>query len=415
MLSSIARQRLASLLLICLVSACATAEPDDVAMLGGGPAPAIRDSAGVRIVEHPSDWPAHVPLLALADEPTTEIRDSVTVFDLILPDPVLLLADGRVAIFSERSVVIHGADGREIERIGRQGEGPGEFRGGRLVRGLGDTILVQDGGNARLSFVVPGRGVVRSRALRTSTAKDLFGLLGQFGSDALLLQTTGTPTPAGAREVPWYVARVDSGVNAITIVDTVQAPLILQGNTTRPIRSYDFTPLGAAWGPELLTVGSRESVIEVRRASGAMVSSIRMHRPAMLVDRAMVAKDVEGSLQFLRDNWSRLSHRGDPEPNWDAMRTQMAATVVSDTIGPFRTVLMGDDGTAWLKDGGYYYADTVWAWTGVAQDGRLVGRLTGRGKDRIMAFGAGSALTMEEDDDGVMVIRVHRLMPVEKQ
>jgi hypothetical protein len=215
--------------------------------------------------------------------------------------------------------------------------------------------------------------------------------------------------------MPWYSARVDSGVNAITIVDTVQAPVILRGKSQLPISAYDFAPLVAAWHREILTVGSRESTIEVRRASGELVSSIRMRRPPMLIDQAMVARDIDGSIQFVRENFSGLSHRGAAEPSWDAMRAQMAASVVSDTIGPFRDVRMGDDGTAWLKDGGYWHADTTWAWTGVTRDGRVAGRLTGRGKDRIVAFGAGSALTREENADGVMVFRVHRLMPVEKQ
>ncbi|HQW66657.1 MAG TPA: hypothetical protein PLJ23_06425 [Gemmatimonadales bacterium] len=408
------RTRLAALFLT-ILSACATAEPDDVAMLGGGGELTTRDSAGVRIVEHPSDWPAHVPLLALADVPVTEIRDSVTVFDLILPDPVLLLADGRVVVFSEQSVVIHGADGQELERIGRQGEGPGEFRGGRLARGLGDTVLVQDNASGRLSFVVPGRGVVRTRPLRLATATGQFVLIGQSGNDALLLQTTGTRMPEGAREVPWYAARVDSGVDGIVVVDTVPGQLIVDRNANMPLRRYDFPPQVAAWHGALLTIGSGHSSIEVLRASGELTSSIRLRRPPVPIDQAMVAKDVDASVQWLRDNWSRVAHRGTPEPDWNAKRKELGTSVVGDTLWPFRKVLIGDDGTAWLKDGGYYHADTTWAWTGVARDGRLVGRLTGRGKDRIVAFGAGSALTREENADGVMVFRVHRLMPVEQQ
>ena len=395
--------------LLTLLFACSNS-PKDAAPI----AAAVRDSSGVRIVEHPSDWQAKVPQFALADEPTTEFRDSVTAYSLIGRTPVILLEDGRVVFFAEQSVVIYGDNGRESERIGRPGEGPGEFRVGVLARGLGDTILVQDNAMRRVSFVVPGRGVVRSRTLRTATAVNGFELIGQSGSDALLLRTSGFRMPPGAHELPWFAARADSGVDGITIVDTLQAPVIVPGERGPTTRGLDFPPLVAAWGPELLTVGSRLSVVEVRRADGQLLRSIRLPMQVRLTDPATLARNIDSGVQFMRDNWPRLTHAGSPEPDWAAMRKEREARVVSDTIGPFQDVLIGDDGTAWLQKGGYKYTDSTYDWTGVARDGRIVGRLTGRRRDRIAAFGANSVLTMAEDADGIMVFRVYRLVTAKR-
>ncbi|MBK6496042.1 MAG: hypothetical protein IPG05_13240 [Gemmatimonadetes bacterium] len=71
--------------------------------------------------------------------------------------------------------------------------------------------------------------------------------------------------------------------------------------------------------------------------------------------------------------------------------------------------LIGADGVAWIKDGGYRQADARWGWTALRRDGTILGRLVGTGKDPVVAFGANRVMLKSEDEDGFVTLRVHTL------
>ena len=52
----------------------------------------------------------------------------------------------------EHNIRVHSAEGRLIRTIGRQGEGPGEFKGSGRMGILGDSLWVLDFGTYRYSF-----------------------------------------------------------------------------------------------------------------------------------------------------------------------------------------------------------------------------------------------------------------------
>ena len=70
-----------------------------------------------------------------------------------------------LAAYSETpfEIVVHDSSGLVVRKIGRRGQGPGEFR--RIVKIVvtpGDTINVADRGNARISVLSPSGTLVRS-------------------------------------------------------------------------------------------------------------------------------------------------------------------------------------------------------------------------------------------------------------
>lgn len=67
---------------------------------------------------------------------------------------VTVAPDGRIYSLhpQERQVRVHASDGTPIARIGRDGEGPGEFRSPRTFGILGDTLWVLDFDAYRLSY-----------------------------------------------------------------------------------------------------------------------------------------------------------------------------------------------------------------------------------------------------------------------
>ena len=65
-----------------------------------------------------------------------------------------------IANSSEHELRLYAADGRLLRELGREGPGPGEFRGPRLVARLpNDSVAIFDGGNRRLSIVCDGARV----------------------------------------------------------------------------------------------------------------------------------------------------------------------------------------------------------------------------------------------------------------
>jgi hypothetical protein len=63
----------------------------------------------------------------------------------------------------EKQLALFSSDGRLVKTVGRAGRGPGEFHTiTRVFRGLGDSVLVYDAGNGRLSIVSSSLRFVRS-------------------------------------------------------------------------------------------------------------------------------------------------------------------------------------------------------------------------------------------------------------
>ncbi len=79
-------------------------------------------------------------------------------------DGTIYVADGmakEIRVFSETGVF--------LQRIGREGGGPGEFRSIQSLGMLGDTIVVLDPGNGRLGFISPeGQWIGHRSYLRIS-------------------------------------------------------------------------------------------------------------------------------------------------------------------------------------------------------------------------------------------------------
>lgn len=73
----------------------------------------------------------------------------------------------------EHNIRVHSAEGRLIRTIGRQGEGPGEFKGSGRMGILGDSLWVLDLGTYRYSFFTLGGEFLGSRAVPIDLGRDL--------------------------------------------------------------------------------------------------------------------------------------------------------------------------------------------------------------------------------------------------
>lgn len=119
----------------------------------------------------PSDWPASI----LAEE-------------MALPGQYLFMRDGRFAFLDRaaKTIRVISPTGQELARLGRLGEGPGEFQvASYLFRWAGDTIAVRDVNTARISLFT-NSGFVRAINHSGVSSLGVAGLMGRLGDGKLI-------------------------------------------------------------------------------------------------------------------------------------------------------------------------------------------------------------------------------------
>ena len=131
----------------------------------GRPGIAIRDSAGIQIVEHAAGYEATLPVWTLAETPVLDIgADSAEEFHGV--GGAARLRDGRILVINRSTgeLRVFDSTGRRTQTIGRLGEGPGEFS--RFILSIqvldGDTLFVIDGGNRRGTWFTSTGAVVKT-------------------------------------------------------------------------------------------------------------------------------------------------------------------------------------------------------------------------------------------------------------
>ncbi len=370
--------------------------------------PSSRDSAGVQILEHPADAIERAPVITMDSVPIAVIGQGDTLLDLSRVYAPLVLADGRVAAYLSGGVHLFSPAGAAEATIGRSGSGPGEFRDGRLARGLGDTLLVGDPSNSRVSWVVPRIGVVRARPVKFFGVGTSFGVAGQFAGDTLLFRADGygmsSSAPAGPIMLP--VGRMTVDADSITRIIPLLGPDIGRmrdrpsgGTTSTTIR---YSPFGyvARWGGQVMASRSSHWALDRYDLSGKLVGSVRVLRGHLPITAALRERDLKLALAFMQ------GQPGAP-PDTAAIWNQFRDAPYADSLPSFSDVTISAGGIAWVKDAGLYY-DSTRTYTAVAQDGRILGRLSWYGMSPL-AFGDDRVVLKAEDGDGVVTFRVMRL------
>jgi hypothetical protein len=185
-------------LLSAALAACGGAEA------GSGSA-AVRDSAGVRIVESAAPARDSASAWRVADTPFVSIGREEGPPEQQLYDvrSALRFPDGRIAIANAGSgeIRIYDPRGRHLSSFGREGDGPGEFRGlDRLWIGPGDSLVAYDALAKRFTTFAPDGSVSATRALPEVAGRAGSTLLvGRFGDGGVLVKA-GAPLAPDAGE-----------------------------------------------------------------------------------------------------------------------------------------------------------------------------------------------------------------------
>lgn len=161
---------------------------------GAPPAPLVRDSAGVHIVEHRSleapSWRLSEPTLTLGTFQGEEAQQ------LYEARHALRLEHGGVVVANQgtNELRFFDAEGRHVRTVGGEGGGPGEYQGmWGLVRLGTDSIAVWDWRAKRLT-VLDTTGAL-GRVVSTSVTGFSPRLLGRLGQGHVAVTNGFDPTP----------------------------------------------------------------------------------------------------------------------------------------------------------------------------------------------------------------------------
>lgn len=165
----------------------------------------VRDSAGVRIVESTAPSWDSASAWRVADTPSVVIgrEDGAPAEQLFNVRSAARFPDGRIAVANAGTSEIRIFDpaGRPLSTLGRQGDGPGEFRGlSQLWITPGDSLIAYDALRKQLTTFGPGGRVAATHPLPVVADRPGSTLLvGRF-ADGSVLAKAGAPLAPDARE-----------------------------------------------------------------------------------------------------------------------------------------------------------------------------------------------------------------------
>lgn len=404
--------RLATLVLLATLasSGCAGGPVQD-----DGEGYAVRDSAGVRIVE--ADWDRMPVLDTMVAEPLFTVGAQGDVA-LNRVRAGRLLPGGRIAVgygASPEVIVVDTASG-EVTTIATAGDGPeelGSVASLHLEDG-GERIGVYDPGRRRYLVFEPADGLVEERSLREVWPGRGGPAVEMWGPPAFLPAEEGALFMGAQADVP----EADGASRA-------ELPLLqLQGgrvDTVTRYRGREFLRDGQNVGPVLLGarvvfaaspagawVGDTDTPAAARwSAPGAPELIVRWTRD---LDRTLTEEDVQSVLDRIMDQV--------PPSQRPRAQQYLERLPVPDRFPAYGDLLVDDRGVLWV--GEHYGAvnpqirdlpDERREWALFDPDGTPRGRVVTPPRVEVLDVRYGRVLAVHRDELGVETVRVY---PVER-
>lgn len=385
----------------------------------------VRDSAGVRIVENRAVDDA-APLLRLTAEPLVQIGsvEGAPEYQLYRVMAVARLSDGSIAVanMGSHEVRFYNAAGRHLHSAGGEGSGPGEFRAISYMRTLaGDTLLVFDFGNRRLSLLAPDGTHVRDYAPRLPAGQSLQRVMAALPDSTLL--TLGTAAPPsrsadlGRDSVPFLILE-PSGVAHDTRVYPASDRRIRVNESGGRVTSIQVAPVPfsravhTAAAGDAFYIGADET-FEIHRygAGGALTTIIRRTDvlPQPVTDD-LLARHIDRELAQ-----NRQAPGGPPGAGADpqVLRQRLLTAPRIAALPSYDALAAAADGSFWVR---HYVppGDTaeVTRWSVFDSDGRMTGTLEAPAGFQPMYIDATAVVGVARDDLDVEYVRVYGIEPV---
>lgn len=295
------------LVLFLLAGGCESASPSDSAIR--------TDSAGIMLVEYPRLPPIEESRIALAAEPDLVLGEGGAFegpdYEFFQIGGVSQLHDGTLVVADNGSLALrfYGADGRFLRSVGRDGDGPGEFRRlNNLWLMAGDTAVVWDNRSRRLQHFRPDGAFVRAASITTAPfAAEFLGLPPQpqavldDGRLAVFLQSRspGAGSHGVPERQPVLVAlhRIDAGE-----WDSVRVASGWEQVFGPGLESYSYAfgayTMAAGAGATMAVADAARFRVELFNPNGRLVSTLSASVPEVPVTPDVIEAQIERDVDW---------------------------------------------------------------------------------------------------------------------
>lgn len=379
-----------------------------------GAAIAVRDSAGITIVEHSAEMVASLADATLGEaELVIGGMDADELHDATFVDRGWLY-DGAVVAWHRTSGLLtrYGRDGRLEARTGGHGEGPEEFLGVRFGEAGGDSIFTISVPRRVATIFLNDLSVARTVNYSDRPMATIpFGVTSDGSLLAEYSQFGAPPdsTPGiNRRLLP--VIRIGAASEAIDTVAMVPAMEFYsglihaeKGREARLYPQFGAFPVQSIWNGDLVTAENSDWTLLVTASSGALKRIVRLDTPRRPVTVALRDSTRARALRMVERTKGRMP------PEWVAGRPKdIEAMRFADSIAPYDRMVTATDGGLWVRhnelDG-----DTAFVWFGLERDGHLRWRLTLPSGWRLLSSRGDRVLVLRTDDDGLGYLEVRQM------
>lgn len=395
--------------LLLAVAACSDA---------GGDAnqPAVRDSAGVAIVEHSAQGWERAPAWALSAQPIAVIGGESDDGSIDLTNSQLgaILADGRVLAMSMQpaQLYVFSADGSTTGLLGRGGEGPGEYRFLSALFSLGgDSVAAYDLFKRQvLYFDADGESLGALEFPMTGTPIPPL-LMGRLNSGTWVFQSFNpmAEPPAGTTGVYRQDAPVltwHAGSEAFDTSFSVLGPMLVQGTISAGGQSMTMGR-GIGFGANSFIGGSADVVwsttgdkfvISGHDSSGALKREIRVALPIAPVSEA----DKEQFKSVLREALEAARNMA-PADMIDSELKKVEETPFADNRPAIGQMLVDRLGRIWATPN-LPQVDSTTTWGVFDGEGTLLGKVVVPGGTLFAA--SEDRIVVRREDEATGLIRL---------
>jgi len=375
---------------------------------------AVRDSAGIAIVDNPAVGSA--PEIVVDSLPVLTIggNDQGPNYDFGEVRAAVRLASGQIAVADGKSSVIRFYDstGTFLRQVGRKGQGPGEFQEiGLLWSTAGDSLLVYDLVLRRLSTFDPAGNF----AHQVDLAKQ--GFLQPMGrlNDGMILaigfafkpETFAGGTASTRPPQPVLLISADS-----TPPDTLgpfpgiemYAVNVEFGGRTFPnpmTVQFGHSTSVAGQGDRIYVGDNARYEIAVYSVHRRLIRLIRATAPEVPVTQPMRDAQEARNLEQVAANAERI-----PAPLRDQVEGWIKTARYADRLPPFQQIRLDPEGNLWVQHFGL--PDEPQHHTVFDSTGAVRARLVLPARMQLLELGSDYILGSGEDTDGLPYVRLYR-------
>lgn len=370
------------------------------------PISVVRDSQGVVIVTNrdvgwtrSKPWTVRsVPLLTVgAETGADDYRFNGIVALVSLPDGGLAVADGS------NSIRRYDESGHYVSTIGRDGDGPGEFRTISLLRLFGDdSLIVWDMALRRITIISTSGRVGRMSGGPSIPgfffAVDLFADGSLLGLHAPGLDLRGA-TP-GLVSTPLNVLRYDARTLALDTIARVRGgTAVVEGGAHPRIVSVPFSPdpLAAALGSNVYCGSGYSFEIRMYGDTGGLRRVVRLERPNPPLTRRRI-----------RDFIARQAGGAKTDDGRREIEASLSKLPYPKFLPAFDGLVTDPIGNLWLSQNPAGPREPT-TWTVFDPGGHLLGDVRTPAGFSVFEIGADRLLGVSRDSLGVEQVQMLRL------